>query len=258
MDYVTAGSTGVKVSQLCFGTMSFGDIADEQEFGAHVPALPRRGHQLLRLRQRLRRWPLRGNPRRPDRRLPRRRGDHVEGRLSSGRRRREPQQGASRRHIHLQVEASLKRLKTDRIHVYFIHPLRPATRRLRKPCARSTIWCMTARFPDPALSNWSAWQIAKALGISAYEGLARVRAASSRCTACQAPGRGRNPAAGAGRGDRRNPLQSAGRRPAHGQVRFGRSAAGAGAFPRATRCTSRATASRSFTRSRLEVRGLRC
>jgi len=30
MDYVTVGSTGVQVSPLCFGTMSFGSEADEQ------------------------------------------------------------------------------------------------------------------------------------------------------------------------------------------------------------------------------------
>jgi aryl-alcohol dehydrogenase-like predicted oxidoreductase len=30
MDFVTAGSTGVQVSPLCFGTMSFGSEADEQ------------------------------------------------------------------------------------------------------------------------------------------------------------------------------------------------------------------------------------
>ena len=38
MDYRTVGRTGVKVSNLCFGTMSFGDTADESEsaqlFGA--------------------------------------------------------------------------------------------------------------------------------------------------------------------------------------------------------------------------------
>ena len=31
MEYRLLGRTGVKVSQLCFGTMSFGDIADEAE-----------------------------------------------------------------------------------------------------------------------------------------------------------------------------------------------------------------------------------
>ena len=30
MEYRTLGRTGVKVSQLCFGTMSFGGIADEK------------------------------------------------------------------------------------------------------------------------------------------------------------------------------------------------------------------------------------
>ena len=31
MEYRILGRTGVKVSSLCFGTMSFGDIADEAE-----------------------------------------------------------------------------------------------------------------------------------------------------------------------------------------------------------------------------------
>ena len=33
MDYKWLGSTGVKVSQLCYGTMSFGGDADEAESG---------------------------------------------------------------------------------------------------------------------------------------------------------------------------------------------------------------------------------
>ena len=33
MNYRTVGKTGVKVSSLCFGTMSFGDTADEAESG---------------------------------------------------------------------------------------------------------------------------------------------------------------------------------------------------------------------------------
>jgi aryl-alcohol dehydrogenase-like predicted oxidoreductase len=30
MDYQTVGKTGIKVSNLCFGTMSFGSDADEE------------------------------------------------------------------------------------------------------------------------------------------------------------------------------------------------------------------------------------
>ena len=33
MNYVNLGKTGVKVSQLCFGTMSFGAEADEEMSG---------------------------------------------------------------------------------------------------------------------------------------------------------------------------------------------------------------------------------
>jgi aryl-alcohol dehydrogenase-like predicted oxidoreductase len=80
--------------------------------------------------------------------------------------------GLSRRHIMLEVENSLRRLKTDRIDFYFVHQF-----------DRSTPMEETLRALDdlqdqgkilyPAVSNWAAWQITKALGISAKEQLAR-------------------------------------------------------------------------------------
>jgi len=80
--------------------------------------------------------------------------------------------GLSRRHIMLEVENSLRRLKTDRIDFYFVHlfdentPMEETLRALDDLQAQGKILY-------PAVSNWAAWQIAKALGISAKEQLAR-------------------------------------------------------------------------------------
>jgi aryl-alcohol dehydrogenase-like predicted oxidoreductase len=80
--------------------------------------------------------------------------------------------GLSRRHIMLAVEESLGRLGTDRIDIYFVHSFDPdtpieATLRALNDLVRQ------GKVLYPAVSNWAAWQIAKALGISGYEGWAR-------------------------------------------------------------------------------------
>ncbi len=84
------------------------------------------------------------------------------------------QRGLSRRHIMLQVEASLRRLGTDRLDLYFVHgfdaltPVEETLRALDDLVAGGKILY-------PAVSNWAAWQIAKALGLSALHGLARFQ-----------------------------------------------------------------------------------
>lgn len=80
--------------------------------------------------------------------------------------------GMSRRHIRQQVEASLRRLNTDRIDVYFIHRFDPDTP------IEDTVRTLDDLVRDgkilyPAVSNWAAWQISKALGVAAWRGLAR-------------------------------------------------------------------------------------
>src|SRR5690606_5428375 len=74
--------------------------------------------------------------------------------------------------IQLQIEASLKRLKTDRIDVYFLHHFDDATPVDESLRALDDL-VHQGKILYPAVSNWAAWQIAKALGISRYEGLAR-------------------------------------------------------------------------------------
>jgi aryl-alcohol dehydrogenase-like predicted oxidoreductase len=80
--------------------------------------------------------------------------------------------GASRRHVMRAVEGNLRRLGTDRLDLYFVHrfdPLTPVEETLR---ALDDL-VRQGKILYPAASNWAAWQIAKALGISAREGLAR-------------------------------------------------------------------------------------
>lgn len=81
--------------------------------------------------------------------------------------------GSSRKHLMLELEKSLKRLQTEYIDIYFLHYFDPFT------SMESTL-----RFLDDivhqgkvlytGVSNWAAWQIMKALGISKYNALASI------------------------------------------------------------------------------------
>ena len=170
MKYRSAGRTGVRVSSLCFGTMSFGDTADEAESArmfrrcldsginffdsANVYAGGRSEEILGGLMQGLRDDLVITS------KVFGRMGDDVNA------------HGLSRRHIVQAVEASLKRLGTDRLDFYFVHqfdrdtPIEETLRALDDLVRRGLVLY-------PAVSNWAAWQIAKALGFSSRERLAR-------------------------------------------------------------------------------------
>ena len=80
--------------------------------------------------------------------------------------------GASRGHIMDGVEASLKRLNTDYIDLYQIHgndSITPVEETLR---ALDTL-VHSGKVRYIGCSNWQAWKIMKALGISEFKGLAR-------------------------------------------------------------------------------------
>ena len=170
MDYRTVGRTGVKVSQLCFGTMSFGDTADEAESARLFSRCLDTGINFFDSANVYARG----------------RSEEILGKLMKGQRdslvitskvfgkmgEDVNARGLSRRHITKAVEDSLKRLGTDRLDFYFVHqfdhdtPVEETLRALDDLVERGLILY-------PAVSNWAAWQIAKALGIAAREGLAR-------------------------------------------------------------------------------------
>ena len=171
MDYRILGRTGVKVSSLCFGTMSFGDIADEAESAkmfnrcrevginffdcANVYAGGRSEEILGDLIADCRDEVVITT------KVVGQTGDDINMR------------GASRRHIMQSVEASLRRLKTDRIDVYFLHHKDPDTP-IDETLRVMDDLVKQGKILYPAVSNWSAWQVMKAQGIAKYEGLARI------------------------------------------------------------------------------------
>jgi aryl-alcohol dehydrogenase-like predicted oxidoreductase len=80
--------------------------------------------------------------------------------------------GATRHHILEGVKASLKRLQFDHIDLYQIHGFDPATP-IEETVQALDILVRHGHVRYVGVSNWAAWQIAKALGIADRLGLAR-------------------------------------------------------------------------------------
>lgn len=80
--------------------------------------------------------------------------------------------GASRSHILDGVKASLKRLQLDHIDLYQIHGFDPATP-IEETVRALDQLVRHGHVRYVGVSNWAAWQIVKALGISERLGLAR-------------------------------------------------------------------------------------
>ena len=166
MNYVNLGKTGVKVSQLCFGTMSFGAEADEEVSAAMFNRCREAGINFFdcadvysdgRAEEILGRQ-IHGC--REEIVL----ASKVCGPMPGGVNAR----GLSRRHISAGVEASLKRLGTDRIDVYYAHKFDPDTE-LEQVLYAFEDLVRAGKIIYPAVSNWAAYQIATALGISRRE-----------------------------------------------------------------------------------------
>ena len=142
MEYRTLGRTGVQVSCLCFGTMSFGGDADEATSAAMFARCRDAGINFFDTAN-----AYSGG-----------RSEEILGRLIAGCRDDlvltskvhfpvgpdVNARGSSRRHILLSVEASLKRLGTDRLDLYFLHGFDAKTP-IDRPCALSMTWCTTER-----------------------------------------------------------------------------------------------------------------
>jgi aryl-alcohol dehydrogenase-like predicted oxidoreductase len=182
MEYKSLGNTGLLVSQLCFGTMTF---SGGQGFWKVVGAVDQAGADELvkvsidaginffdtadvysegesekTLGQSLRNL----NIARKDVVI----ATKVFGRVGPGRN----DVGASRGHIMDAVEASLKRLGMDHIDLYQIHAsdsVTPVEETLR---ALDTL-VLQGKVRYIGCSNWHAWKIMKALGISEFKNLAR-------------------------------------------------------------------------------------
>ena len=78
--------------------------------------------------------------------------------------------GVSRYHLMHQIDASLKRLGTDHVDLYQIHGWDPTTP-MEEALRALDDMVRSGRVRYIGVSNWAAWQIVKALGISARLGL---------------------------------------------------------------------------------------
>ncbi len=170
MNYRTVGKTGIQVSSLCFGTMSFGGNADEATSKAMFERCRDVGMNFFdtaNVYSQGRSEEILGACLADcrDEMVITTKVFYPTGKDINAR-------GLSRRHIMREVEQSLRRLKTDRIDFYFVHlfdentPMEETLRALDDLQAQGKILY-------PAVSNWAAWQIAKAVGIAAKEQLAR-------------------------------------------------------------------------------------
>ncbi len=171
MQYRPLGSTGVKVSELCFGTMSFGGDADAAESERMYRACREAGINFFDCANVYNMG----------------KSETILGRLIAGERddlvitskchgpmaKEINARGASRRHIIQAVEASLKRLGTDRLDILFMHrwddgtPVEETLRALENLVQSGKVIYLGA-------SNWTAWQVAKALGIAERRGWSRI------------------------------------------------------------------------------------
>jgi aryl-alcohol dehydrogenase-like predicted oxidoreductase len=182
MDYTTLGRTGLLVSRLCFGTMTFGDgrglfrmvgaqgqaeadvlVRTSIEAGINffdTADVYTEGESERILGQSLKNLDIA----RKDVVI----ATKVYGRVGPG----WNDVGASRGHILDGVEASLRRLQTDHIDLYQIHAndsVTPVEETLRALDAL----VQQGKVRYIGCSNWQAWKIAKALGISEFKNLAR-------------------------------------------------------------------------------------
>ena len=170
MEYRTLGKTGVQVSSLCFGTMSFGGDADETTSAAMFHRCRDVGINFFDTANVY-------NNGRSEEILGRLIADcrdelvlasKVNGRMGEDINAR----GLSRRHIMLAVEDSLRRLGTDRLDLYFAHAW-DSKAAMEETLRAFDDLVRQGKILYPAVSNWAAWQIALSLGVSAHEHLAR-------------------------------------------------------------------------------------
>lgn len=167
MKYRSLGTTGLQVSELCFGTMSFGtdadrataqllyqrcreqginffDCADVYGAGAAEEIL---GDLLIGHRDEV----------------------VVASKVHGSMGRAATAQGSNRFHLVRAVEASLRRLKTDRLDILYLHHYDQQT------CLEDTLRSLELLLQQgkilyPAASNFAAWQVMKALSISDKRG----------------------------------------------------------------------------------------
>jgi aryl-alcohol dehydrogenase-like predicted oxidoreductase len=194
MRYRKLGRTGLVVSEICLGTMTFGGdgfwkvigALPQEEAGALVKSAFDKGVTFLDtanvysngLSEQVTGRAIAGLPRDElviATKVFGRMGGYGSGEQTPEAKRRYNNAnlwGLSRKHIMDSIDASLKRLDLDYVDLYQVHSFDPATP-LEETLEALDAVVRAGKARYIGLCNYAAWQIAKALGVSARKNLAR-------------------------------------------------------------------------------------
>ena len=167
MNYKNLGKTGTKVSELCLGTMIFGQQVDEATAIKIINRAVDLGVNFIDTADVYtegRSEEIVGKA------IKGRRDDVVLATKVRGRTSQDPNgEGLSRKHIMRNLEASLTRLGTDYIDLYQVHRVDPTTP-LKETIAALSDLVRSGKVRYVGCSNFPAWQLEKALRISEVQG----------------------------------------------------------------------------------------
>jgi aryl-alcohol dehydrogenase (NADP+) len=184
MDYTNFGRTGLRVSRLCLGTMTFGLQCDAARSHAILDTAAAGGIDFLDAADV---YPLGGGADTKGRTeeilggwLSGKRHSYVLATKCVGEMGPKPwDRGMSRKHILDAVEGSLRRLGTDYVDLYQLHSYDPQTPVDEALEALDTI-VRHGKARYVGVSNWPAYKVARALGRGEVKNLARIDSVQPR------------------------------------------------------------------------------
>ena len=168
MEYRFLGRTGLRVSELCLGAMTFGRETSEEDSRSMMDCFVEEGGNFIdtanvysqgKSEEIVGRWLKEKN--RDDVVL----ATKVRFRMGAG----ENDLGLSRKHLLSAVEASLRRLQTDYIDLYQVHMWDNGTP-LEETLSTLDSLVQTGKVRYIGASNYTAWQLQKAIDISQAHG----------------------------------------------------------------------------------------
>jgi aryl-alcohol dehydrogenase-like predicted oxidoreductase len=184
MQHIAFGRSGLSVSRLCLGTMTFGLQCDEAQSISILDAAAEGGIDFLDTADV---YPLGGDKGTMGR------TEEIVGRWLKGKRERyilatkcvgrmgpKPwNQGMSRKHILESIDASLKRLNTDYVDLYQLHGYDPTTPLDEALEALDTV-VRAGKARYVGVSNWPAYKLARAIGRGELKNFARIASVQPR------------------------------------------------------------------------------
>jgi aryl-alcohol dehydrogenase (NADP+) len=184
MQHIAFGRSGLSVSRLCLGTMTFGLQCDEPQSISILDAAAEGGIDFLDTADV---YPLGGDKETVGR------TEEIVGRWLKGKRARfilatkcvgrmgpKPwNQGMSRKHILDAIDASLKRLGTDYVDLYQLHGFDPTTPLDEALDALDTV-VRSGKARYVGVSNWPAFRLARAIGRGELKNFARIASVQPR------------------------------------------------------------------------------